>query len=379
LIPQVPRSEWLLTKRAFSRDRKLSFSHLVAFLLAQVGSTDTHGSAIMFERFIRNASRSGLWPDAAPIDKSSLCRARSKLCWSSFRDLLGEAVAMAYELWDNKPQHSWHGMSVFAIDGSQYQLPASDEIREEFESPSTLSAQSKSHYPHALVSTAFDVFRRFPVARIVDKSHGSEREHALALLDAIPKGGVVMMDRGYPSFEMLKNVAHKYAEGFFVMRSSGSQIFKAVEQFLKGRQQEARVSIPPSKKFHSRNPGQNHPAMMLQIIRLQSPDGTVSAILTNLPCSQHSAQDIINLYYRRWEVENYYRDEKDSMCIQTIHSKSANGVRQELFCSTIVSVVARIMVMLCSMQEMPERAEPQFKNALSDDIAILVTNQPYQC
>lgn len=119
--------------------------------------------------------------------------------------------------------------------------------------------------------------------------------------------------------------------------------------------------------------------MSVRVIRLISPDGTVSAILTNLPMQHFTKEEITELYYRRWEVENYYRDEKITMELETFHSKSPNGIRQELFCAAIVSVLTRVMMMLCSKEEKRERVGPQFKNALtilSDDMAILVTKTP---
>lgn len=286
---------------------------------------------------------------------------------------------MAYTMWEDKPWHTWHNMSVFAIDGSKYQLPASDEIRKEFDTRPSRTVQWNGHYPQCLVSTVFDVFRRIPVGRVVDKVYSSERKHAMQLLKSIPQNGVVTMDRGYPSYELLKIFHEHYCSGFYVMRCCGSNTFPAVEQFLKSSRTEAVIQIKPSDKYCKRNPHQVVNVLSVRVIRLISPDGTISVILTNLPMQNFPQEEIIALYYRRWEVENYYRDEKVTMEIETFHSKSPNGIRQELFCAVIVSVLTRIMIMLGSKDEKKERIEPQFKNALmilSDDMAILVSNAP---
>jgi len=58
-------------------------------------------------------------------------------------------------------------MSVYATDGSIYNLPATDKIREKFDPNSGLQNKGKGHYPQCLVSTLFDVFRRLPIARTV--------------------------------------------------------------------------------------------------------------------------------------------------------------------------------------------------------------------
>jgi hypothetical protein len=114
--------------------------------------------------------------------------------WKIFEDIFHDAVNLAYELWPGSelsksgsgyeseaPQNSnskylWKGMSVFAIDGSKYTLPATTEIRKEFDPKSGFQYKNKGHYPQCLVSTAYDVFRRLPVARTIVPVNSSERE-----------------------------------------------------------------------------------------------------------------------------------------------------------------------------------------------------------
>ena len=334
--------------------------------------------AITMARFTKNARRSGLLPNAQTVDKSCISRSRAKLSWKAFEHLLDRAVEMAYAMWDNKPWHTWKGFTVYAIDGSKFQLPATKSIRDCFDPRSTMQNQWGGHYPQCLVSTVYDVFRRIPVGRIVQEVYSSERKHAMALLEKIPQGSIVMFDRGYPSFEMLKTFHEQYQTGFYVMRCSGSNTFPAVEEFLDSQKDEDVVTIHPSDKFLKRNPGYSGGGLRVRVIRLESPDGTISAILTNLPRSNASAKDIIDLYYRRWEIETYYRDEKITMELETFHSKSPNGIRQELFCSAIMSIIARILMNLTNVGKKSKRIEPQFKNALTtitEDIAILITNQ----
>lgn len=81
-----------------------------------------------------------------------------------FQNILKHTVQLAYELLPQKPEYLWHGMSVYAVDGSAYTLPATEENRKEFDPNSGLNHRGKGHYPQCLVSTAYDVFRRLPIA-----------------------------------------------------------------------------------------------------------------------------------------------------------------------------------------------------------------------
>jgi hypothetical protein len=111
-----------------------------------------------------------------------------------------------------------------------------------------------------------------------------------------------------------------------------------------------------------------------------SPDGTVSVLLTNLlNQSLFPREDIVDLYFRRWEVETNYRNEKVVLEIEQFHGKSANSIRQELYAVTIMSVIARTLMVLTSRLHGSSTAEFQFKNAimtLAGEAAILAPDDP---
>lgn len=152
--------------------------------------------------FFKAARRSGLWPNAEAVHRSALTHARGKVPWSVFSGIFGNAVDLAYKLWPRDPSFLWHGMSVFAFDGSKYDLPATPEIRNEFDPQSGFHHEGRGHYPQCLVTTAYDVFRRLPVARSIVGIHGSERDEVVALLSSIRPGSVLLFDRGYPSYDL---------------------------------------------------------------------------------------------------------------------------------------------------------------------------------
>ena len=91
------------------------------------------------------------------------------------------------------------------------------------------------------------------------------------------------------------------------------------------------------------------------------------------------APAIIDLYFRRWAVEVHYRDEKTSLDIETFHSQTENGLRQELFAILIMAVIARTVMVLITDPDHPAGAEPQFKHAmitLASEAALLTPQCP---
>ncbi len=100
------------------------------------------------------------------------------------------------------------------------------------------------------------------------------------------------------------------------------------------------------------------------MVRLESPDGTLSVLITNLLNSDlYTSQSIIELYFRRWRIEEQYRDEKTHLDIETFHSQSVNGIKQELLAVIVMCVISRVMMVLVTEDDPTRRYSPQFKNA----------------
>ena len=273
-------------------------------------------------------------------------------------------------------------MSVIAFDGSKYNLPATEENRKEFDPQSGFDHEGKGHFPQCLVTTAYDVFRRFPVARTVVSIHGSEREEALSLLTSIRPGSVLLFDRGYPSYHVICSLRDHY-KGYFIFRSPAKCTFPAVEEFVRSGRKEGYILLDPSNNYLdglSRRQRKKARVIQLRIIRLVSTDGTVSVLLTNLlNQSYFPMEDIADLYFRRWEIETHYRNEKVVLEIEEFHGKSANSIRQELYAVTIMSVIARTLMVITPRGHGSSNAEFQFKNAimtLASEAAILAPDDP---
>jgi hypothetical protein len=382
LIPQTIDPSQKLSPKDFTRNRKLPFDKLIVFILSLVAGGKAAGVDVKSGLFFRNAQRSGLWSGAEPVHRSALTRARKKVGWELFVDMLKRAVQVANECWPESPEYVWHGMSVYGVDGSDYELPATEEIRKEFDPKSGLEYKGKGHYPQCLVSTVYDVFRRLPIARTVVPINSSEREQAKLLLPHVPAGSVLLFDQGYPGYELISFLLAEFA-GYFIFRCPAEYTFPAVEKFVRSGKEEDTIWVNPSTNYLRKipvNQRKKQRAIKLRMIRLVSPEGKVSVLLTNLynktefPCGE-----IIGLYFKRWEVESYYRDEKIVLEIEKFHAETCNGIRQELLAAVIMSVISRTLMALARTTFANPRAEPQFKNSimtLASEAAILAADDP---
>jgi hypothetical protein len=275
-------------------------------------------------------------------------------------------------------------MSVLAIDGSRYTLPATDELRREFDPGSGLQNPGKGHYPQCLVSTLYDVNRRFPLARTVMPIEASEREEAIELLSQAPADSLVLFDRGYPGFAVLRYLLQEF-HGHSVVRCPANSTFPAVARFVASGRREDTIRIEPTIDYKRNLDPQDRKglcALTLRCIRMDAPDdsGTVSVLLTDLlDTEMYPREEIIDLYRRRWKIEEHYRDEKILLEIETFHGRTSNSIRQELHAAMIVTVIARTMAAIAEQEHPMGEARCQAKNAvltLASEAAMLTPDDP---
>jgi hypothetical protein len=368
LIPENIPERFRLNTKDFSRNRCLPFPQLVSLLLSASASHKDCGLLSKIPEFFKHAKRSLLLPSSTkPCVPAAVRKARAKVPWQVFEEIFYNATDLAETLCDSQTSYRWNGLHVFAIDGSKYSLPADENIRNTFDPNSGLD-KGKGHYPQCLVSTAYDVFRRFPLAYSIAPNHTSEREEAKLLLKHVPDNGVGLFDRGYPSYELFTIFRSQY-KGYFIFRCNSKKTFSAVEEFIRSKKNEAQITIKPSQRYLWRCTTEQKALatpVHLRAIRMESStDGTVSVLLTNLPDEkQYCAKSIIDLYYERYRVEEYFRHEKVIVGVEKFHSKSPNGIYQELFANAIVSVISRILINLSKKPKGKSRCEPQFKHVV---------------
>jgi len=361
--------------------RKLPFPKLFTFVISIVGTSKHHSIDSKIGHFFRNGCNLGLLDNTEPAHRSAITKARSKISWKLFEEIFHNAVKLAYETWPDESMYTWHGKNVFAIDGSKYDLPATDQIRDEFDPKSGL-AFGKGHYPQCLVSTAYDVFRRIPIAQTISPKSSSERDEALKMLDFLPSSGILLFDRGYPGFGFIRELILEY-DGYFLMRCKANSTFPAIEKFIKNGKKDAQIVIDPSEDFLKENPHLKNSVLPIKVrcIKMISPDGTISVLLTNIcEWKQFTSQELIDLYYKRWAVEVGYRDQKETCQIEKFHSRTPNGIRQELFAILILIVISRLVIARSGSRETEKHfVEPQFKNAIvtmASAAAVLVSTDP---
>jgi len=227
-------------------------------------------------------------PVEEPISAPSFCSARPKITSEHLRSMLHELAGTCFEEVFGEEQR-WHGRRVFALDGTKINLQRGHDLEFAFGVPES------GHCPQALVSVLLDVCAKAPVDLEVSSYATSEREHLLNMLSSLGRGDVLVLDRGYPSHEVLQALTSDGIE--FLMRVPCASTFAAIDELREsGRDDGQFLVVPPDGSPQEWQP------VRLRAIRLTAPDGSESFFLTSLARSEFSRPTLYKLYRMRWEA-----------------------------------------------------------------------------
>ena len=134
-----------------------------------------------------------------PMTKQAFSKARRKISPDAFKELFGMTGQTALE---EDAFGRFKGYRIFAVDGTELQLPKSAELSGRFR-------QTRGSFsPHARVSTLCDVITGLTVHAVLDTAENSERYPAMNHLNYFaafkrPKD-VIVFERGYPSKALIQ-------------------------------------------------------------------------------------------------------------------------------------------------------------------------------
>lgn len=331
-----------LSDTAFTRDRKLSFSRLITFLL------NFNKSALQTELDGFFAYLNQDEPGQV-MSKSALVQARKKLSHEAFIALNEQAVEQFYQ---STPIRRWHGYRLCAVDGSTLRLPNTPEVIEQFDVHGGKHSQKK--IAMGQVSLYYDVLNSLVIDAQLAPAHTSERSLAWEHFKRSNPDDLLLLDRGYPCFWLFRLLSD--SEHPFCMRTRALRDLD-FKRFLESGKKEAVVTYSPNKKSIQQCKEKHLSAnpVRLRLVRVELAD-EVEVLVTNLfDKKTFSAKRIAGLYHLRWGVEEAFKRCKQWLDISNFSGKSALSVRQD-FHAKILSMNLTAMVAWAAQHKLDEEA-----------------------
>ena len=324
----------------FSRDRKLPLSITLALIINMVRPGKRFGYQEVINRFF---SDTGLAHEKGidPPDKSAFFRSRKKLPFNVLAELFLGAVDKATELAANLGGSTWKGFRVLAIDGTKKNMPLSEQLAEAYNVP------YGAHYPQMLSCALYDVLAKVPINVMWGPYDTSERVMAQELIEDLGPGDLLLLDRGYPGFELFEKMLSHGID--FLVRLPNNGLFGAIKAFLAQGHRDGKVTIqPPEYLVRQRlKNGDAAPApIRLRVVKMKTQGHKTALFVTTLTDrAKYPLRALRELYHLRWEEEEFYKLIKELLEAENFRGKSCQFIDQEIMAIYLYCLLVRIMMM----------------------------------
>ena len=157
--------------------------------------------------------------------KSSFSEFRKTISYEFFLKIFREQVTQI-----NSLRPTWKGLNVFAIDGDQYVLSATEDVLNKGYKGSPVSDGRETYYPKMYVSILYDILSgtcvNFSFSSIQD-----ELERAYQLISSCSPQTLILYDRLYFNVKLVS--LHYSCQSFFICRlKGGPKALKVVQEFI---------------------------------------------------------------------------------------------------------------------------------------------------
>lgn len=266
--------------------------------------------------------------------------------------------------WAETPGLSdYHGLSLWGVDGSHLRLQDSDENFEHFGKPGGRSGSADAGYPQARIVWLMNLRNRL----LTDARFGvwsvGEQSLAKELWKSVPENSLTILDRGFVSYEAFVELIEGEENRHYLVRLRANMNIDITEELEDG---SAIAVLRPHRKLLAQRPDIRG-EIVGRVIEYKHHGGEKGRLFVTLLDPQvFPAEELVELYHERWELELGYDELKTHMLErkECLRSKRPEGVRQELWGLLLVyNLVRREMLLAAQAHELPPQ-RISFRSAL---------------
>ena len=303
-----------------------------------------------------------LWGDGRIPRSSSVKDARSRLGFGAMRWLLRQFqdwILVTY-----RDAMSWRGLLVLIVDGTTFKAPDSPENRRRFGLPG-VSRGGRSAFPQLRALFVVSAKLRLVLRAGFAPYRRSEVTLAMRMLDDMPRGTLLVMDRAYLAWWLLWRIQQR-----------GDHFLVRVRRKIKRRRLYSlgpsewisRVEIPRGlRREHEDLPATLEVREIA--VRIRGHWFHYFTSLTN-PAT-HPTKEIVELYARRWEVETGFDELKTHQShLSTVNhpvlfrSQEPRRVLQEAYATVIAYNVIRALMLEAAIKHHVDPLRLSFVDSL---------------
>jgi hypothetical protein len=295
----------------FTRKRKMDFEKLIWFLLSMINESSQNA----LERYFPKIGE-----ESVHMSQQSFSEARQKIKWEALQELFEQSVTLTY----SKYTERWHGWRVMAIDGSKIALPSDKKLKAYF---GTYGNGDNAVTGQA--SILYDIYNDTVMDAVLEPMRRGERELALKHIEKLRgmedfSKELIIFDRGYPSFELIKRLTEAKISFLMRVRSKFSQ---AIDE---GEGQDFTVELSNEEGKQIR----------VRVIKFALSGGETEVLITNLFDKQIKQKQFKELYFKRWPVETKYDEVKNKLALENFSGRTVTSVKQDFYAAMYLENLA---------------------------------------
>lgn len=336
------KNKYRKSPKDFIRSRVLGFAELIALQL----------KSLVLSLSVELSNFLDILDEEKNYTKQAFSQARHKLKHQAFIALNEQFIADYYSY----PQLKLYANKYLflAVDGSMCQLPEEEAVGNYF---GRWKNQYGSGMPMARISVLYDLLNQVSILHTIEPNHVSEKETFIGFRRAFDTKifaknyqCLYVMDRGYPSFTICKDLS--LAGHSFVIRSKSS-FCNEVKAFVKEDIAEKNICIPAKGRLVN---GLEED-LELRIVRVLLNSEEYEYLLTN---TDFSIQELNEIYRLRWGIETFYSFLKERMQIDNFSSRTVEGVLQDFYANLLTANMSLLLIK--EAQEELDKEQKQKKN-----------------
>lgn len=212
-----------------------------------------------------------------------------------------------------------------------------------------------------------DLHSFLPSFAIVDTASHHDNKRAREVCAGIAAGEIVVFDKAYVDFDHLSDLDARGV--WWVTRAKDNMKHRAVKNLTRGHD-----GIPKDQIVELKG----RPGMRVRRIEawveVESELRLMVFITNNLAWSPRSACD---LYRRRWDIEVFFKQVKQSLKLGSFLGHSANAVRWQVYTALLVYVLLRFMAHLSEWGHSFTRLFAVTRSALWERLDLLSLLKSY--
>ena len=176
-----------------------------------------------------------------------------------------------------------------------------------------------------------------PTFVIVDTAGEHDNKRARELCAGVKSGEIVIFDKGYVDFGHLRDLDARGV--FWVTRAKDNMAYDVVQKMPKSKDNK----ILRDEVIMLSNPDKPAPELMRRIVALVEIEGEEREMVFLTNNLQWSPRSVADLYQRRWDIEVFFKQIKQTLQLADFLGHNANAVRWQVWTALLVYLLLRYL------------------------------------